>query len=57
MEKTVLKFGDTEKHRFHQYKRPPWCSGYHYRTTSFDKVRTQVLRRFTSCSWRVGDLR
>ena len=32
-----------------------WCSGYHYCTTSFNKVWTQVRRRFISCSWRVGD--
>ena len=32
-----------------------WCSGYHYCTTSFSKVWTQVLRRFSSCSRRVGD--
>ena len=24
----------------------PWCSGYHYCTTSFNKTSTQVLRRF-----------
>ena len=35
----------------------PWCSGYHYRTTSFNKVWTQVLRRFKSCSRGVGDSR
>ena len=34
---------------------PPWCSGYHYWTTSFYKAWTQVLRRFKSCSWCVGD--
>ena len=34
-----------------------WCSGYHYCTTSFNKVWTQVLRRFKSCSQHVGDLR
>ena len=28
----------------------PWCSSYHYFTTSFNKVWTQVLRRFISCS-------
>ena len=34
----------------------PWCSGYHYCTTSFNKAWTQVLRRFKSC-WRwVGNL-
>ena len=33
----------------------PWCSGSHYCTTSFNKVRTQVLRRFKSCSQHVGD--
>ena len=35
----------------------PWRSGYHYCTTSFSKTWTQVLRRFKSCSWRVGDSR
>ena len=35
----------------------PWCSGYHYFTTSFNKAWTQVLRRFKFCSWRVGDSR
>ena len=34
-----------------------WCSGYHYCTTSFNKPWTQVLRRFKSCSRRVGDSR
>ena len=34
-----------------------WCSGYHYCTTSFNKAWTQVLRRFKSCSPRVGDSR
>ena len=33
----------------------PWCSGYHYCTTSFNEAWTQVLRRFKSCSRRVGD--
>ena len=27
----------------------PWCSGYHYCTTSFSKVWTQILRRFKPC--------
>ena len=35
----------------------PWCSGYHYCTTSFKKAWIQVLRRFKSCSRRVGDSR
>ena len=35
----------------------PWCSGYHYCATSFSKVWSQVLRRFKSCSRRVGDSR
>ena len=35
----------------------PWCSGYHYCTTSFNKAWTQVLRRFKSCTRRVGDSR
>ena len=34
-----------------------WCSGYHYCTASFNKDWTQILRRFKSCSRRVGDLR
>ena len=33
----------------------PWCSGYHYCTTSFNKTWTQNLSRFKSCSQRVGD--
>ena len=33
------------------------CSGCHYRTTSFNETRTQVLRRFKSSSRRVGDSR
>ena len=36
---------------------PSWCRGYHCCLTSFIKVRTQVLRRFKSCSRLVGDLR
>ena len=35
----------------------PWCSVYHYCTTSFNKAWTQVLRRYKSCSWRVRDTR
>ena len=35
----------------------PWCSGYHYCTTSFNKAWNQVLRRFKPCSRRVGDSR
>ena len=35
---------------------PRW-NGYHYCTTSFNKVWTQILRRFKPCSRRVGDLR
>ena len=35
----------------------PWCSGYHYCKTSFDKDWTQALCRFKSCLWRVGDSR
>ena len=34
----------------------PWGSGYHYCITSFNKAWTQVLYRFKSCSWHVGDL-
>ena len=34
----------------------PWRSGYHYCTTSFIIVWTQVLHRFKSCSRCVGDL-
>ena len=39
------------------YHVAPWCSGYHYCTTSFNKAWTQVLRRFKPCSRRVGDSR
>ena len=39
------------------YQVAPWCSGYRYCTTSFNKAWTQVLRRFKSCSRRVGDSR
>ena len=35
----------------------PCCSGYHYCTTSFNKVWPQVLRRFKSCLQRVRDSR
>ena len=35
----------------------PWCGGYHYCTTSFNKAWNQVLRRFKSSSERVGDSR
>ena len=35
----------------------PWCSGYDYCTTSFNKAWTQVLRRLKSCSRRVRDSR
>ena len=34
----------------------PWCSGYYYCTTSFNKAWTQVLHRFKSCSQHVRDL-
>ena len=34
----------------------PWCSGYRYCTTSFNKAWTQVLCRFKSCSQRVRHL-
>ena len=34
----------------------PWCSGCNYFTTSFNKVRNQVLRRFKSCLCCVGNL-
>ena len=43
---TLHFFGDT-----------PWCSGYHYCTTSFIKARIQALPRLKSCSRRVGDSR
>ena len=33
----------------------PWCSGYHRCTASFNKAWTQALRRFKSCTRRVGD--
>ena len=32
-----------------------WCSNYHYCITSFNKVWTQVLRRFKYCLQHVGD--
>ena len=35
----------------------PWCSGYHYCTTSFNWAWTQVLRRSKPCSRRVRDSR
>ena len=35
----------------------PWCNGYEYCTTSFNKAWAQVLCRFKSCSRRVGYLR
>ena len=41
----------------HDFGLSTWCSGYHYCTTSFNKAWTQVLRRFKSCSRRVGDSR
>ena len=34
-----------------------WCSGYHYCTASFNKAWTQILCRFKSCPWCVGDSR
>ena len=34
----------------------PWCSGYHYCTSSFKKVWTQVLHRFKTCSQHARDL-
>ena len=33
------------------------CSGYHYCTTSFNKVWTQILQRFKFCSHQFGGLR
>ena len=33
-----------------------WSSGYHYCTTSFNKIWTQILRRFKPCSRCDGDL-
>ena len=35
----------------------PWCSGYRYCRTAFNKTWTQVPRWFKSCSRRVGDSR
>ena len=35
----------------------PWCSGYHHRTTSFNKAWTQDLCRFKCYFWRVRDLK
>ena len=29
----------------------PWCRGYHYYTSSFNKAWTKVLRRFKSWQW------
>ena len=37
-------------------KMTPWCSDYHYCTTSFSKTWAQVLCTFESCSQRVEDL-
>ena len=34
----------------------PWCSGYHYCSTSVSKAWFQILRRFKPCSRHVGDL-
>ena len=34
-----------------------WCSGYHYGKVWFNWAWIQVLRRFKSCSRRVGDSR
>ena len=42
---------------FWPYFVAPWCSGYHYCTTSFKKAWSQVLRRFKSRLWSVGDWR
>ena len=56
----------TEKMVFTQAKNPqlteyttvaPWCSGYHYCTSSFNEAWTRVLRRLKPCSRRVGDSR
>ena len=33
------------------------CSGYHYCTILIKRIKTQVLRKFKSCSWDVGSLR
>ena len=33
-----------------------WCSGYHYCITSLNKSWAQILWRFKSYSWHVGDL-
>ena len=33
----------------------PWCRGYRYWTTLFNKAWNQVLRCFKSCPKRVGD--
>ena len=32
----------------------PWCSGYHYCTTSFNKAKTQLLHRYKCCQQRVS---
>ena len=34
-----------------------WCSRYHYCLPSFNKISTQVLRRFRYCSWRFAMVR
>ena len=41
---------------FQGKKMAPWCS-YHYCTTSFNQVWTQVLHRFKFCPRHVGDSR
>ena len=35
----------------------PWCSGYHYGTTSFNKAWTDILCRLKSCSRHARDFR
>ena len=39
------------------YMLTPWCSGIDYCTSIFNKTWNQVLGRFKSCSWHVGDSR
>ena len=53
----IIEIGTGYEHLFRQHYYiigivAPWCSGYHYCTTLFNKL---ILRRFKSCSQRVGD--
>ena len=46
--KTGYRRKDVPTERWQRFV-APCCSGYHYFTTSFNKVWTQILRRFQSC--------